>query len=104
MSKNIKIGRKVYQDVEYISCDCADEEGVERLYQDVTSTESGLPLTPATADTLGGVKVGQNLDVTDDGVLSVKTTDTAEEYNTKPITSAGVYAIVGNIDVLLKAI
>jgi hypothetical protein len=40
----------------------------------------------------------------DEGVLSVNTTDTAEPDNDLPITSAGVYAIVGNIEDALAAI
>lgn len=39
-----------------------------------------------------------------DGILSVNTTDKMEQDNTLPITSAGVYATVGNIEVLLKTI
>ena len=39
-----------------------------------------------------------------DGVLSVNTTDQMEQDNTRPITSAGVYATVGNIEALLKTI
>ena len=39
-----------------------------------------------------------------DGILSVNTTDRMEQDNTLPITSAGVYAAVGNIEALLKTI
>lgn len=39
-----------------------------------------------------------------DGVLSVNTTDQMEQDNTLPMTSAGVYAQVGNIEALLKTI
>lgn len=39
-----------------------------------------------------------------DGILSVNTTDLMEQDNTLPITSAGVYATVGNIEALLKTI
>ena len=39
-----------------------------------------------------------------DGVLSVNTTDIAEEDNTLPMSSAGVYTQIGNIEVLLKTI
>lgn len=39
-----------------------------------------------------------------DGVLSVNTTNDMEKDNTLPITSAGVYATVGNIEALLKTI
>lgn len=38
------------------------------------------------------------------GILSVNTTDQMEKDNTLPITSAGVYATVGNIEALLKTI
>ena len=36
--------------------------------------------------------------------ISVITTDEAKQNNTKPITSAGVYNIVGNINALLETI
>lgn len=39
-----------------------------------------------------------------DGVLSVNTTNEMEQDNTLPMTSAGVYATVGNIEALLKTI
>lgn len=60
--------------------------------------------TPAKENALGMVKVGENLNVTEDGVLSVTTTDGAEGDNTKPITSKAVHTIVGNIDTLLSII
>ena len=62
------------------------------------------PLTPATAETLGGIKVGENLSITDDGTLSVPTANDVEQDNTKPITSAAVYTEVGNINALLETI
>ena len=40
----------------------------------------------------------------ENGILSVNTTDMVEQDNTLPITSAGVYTTVGNIEVLLKTI
>lgn len=40
----------------------------------------------------------------ENGILSVNTTNQMEQDNTLPITSAGVYATVGNIEVLLKTI
>lgn len=39
-----------------------------------------------------------------EGVLSVNTTNEMEQDNTQPITSAGVYVTVGNIEALLKTI
>lgn len=38
------------------------------------------------------------------GILSVNTTNIMEEDNTLPISSAGVYATVGNIEALLKTL
>lgn len=59
----------------------------------------------------GGGGEGGGVDFTTDdtltlknGVLSVNTTDQMEQDNTLPITSAGVYATVGNIEALLKTI
>lgn len=70
--------------------------------------ESQLPVSEgmgfATRDTAGIIKVGENLSISEDGVLSVVTTDTAQQDNTKPITSAGVYTLAGNIEVLLAAL
>lgn len=40
----------------------------------------------------------------ENGILSVNTTNDMEQDNTRPITSAGVYATVGNIEALLKTI
>ena len=40
----------------------------------------------------------------EDGILSVNTTDQMEADNTQPITSAGVYTQVGNINALLATI
>ena len=37
----------------------------------------------------------------ENGILSVNTTNQAEEDNTKPITSSGVHTIVGNIGAIL---
>lgn len=70
--------------------------------------ESQLPVSEgmdfATRDTAGIIKVGENLAISEDGVLSVVTTDTAQQDNTKPMTSAGVYTLAGNIEVLLAAL
>ncbi len=40
----------------------------------------------------------------ENGILSVNTTDQMEQDNTLPITSAGVFATVGNIEAMLKTI
>lgn len=70
--------------------------------------ESQLPVSEgmdfASPDRAGIIKVGENLTISEDGVLSVVTTNTAEQDNTKPMTSAGVYTLAGNIEVLLAAL
>jgi hypothetical protein len=48
-------------------------------------------------------QVGETLKL-ENGVLSVNTTGNVEQDNTLPITSAGVFATVGNIEALLKTI
>lgn len=55
------------------------------------------------------VSVGVNFETDEtltlkNGILSVNTTDVMERDNTLPITSAGVYATVGNIEALLMTI
>lgn len=54
----------------------------------------------------GGINftTDNTLIMSEDGVLSVNTTDRMEQDNTLPITSAGVYTTVGNIEALLKTI
>ena len=58
----------------------------------------------ATRDTIGGIKIGDNLLISDDGVLSVETATAVEADNTLPITSAAVNTTVGNIETLLRKI
>lgn len=67
-------------------------------------TENPISVDIATAEKAGIVAVGKNLSITEDGVLSVETTDDAEQDNTKPITSAGVNLVVGNINAILAII
>lgn len=66
------------------------------------SFEGELPIASETK--AGIMKVGSNLTVTASGVVSVDTATEAEEDNTKPITSAAVHTVVGNIEVLLSTI
>ena len=73
------------------------------------SGELSLPagtsrLSPATTSTLGGIIVGEDLQITADGVLSVQKATSVEADNTHPITAAAVYTEVGNINALLATI
>lgn len=64
---------------------------------------SGI-LTPATKTRLGGIIVGNNLSVTENGTLSVDMAEDIEKDNTRPISSAQVYTSIGNINALLGEI
>lgn len=61
-------------------------------------------LTPATTETLGGIIVGEDLQITPEGVLSVVKASSVQSDNTHPITAAAVYTEVGNINALLATI
>ena len=81
------------------------EDGGATPEQIAAAVEKYLAANPPT----GGTGSGSSFKTDDtltlkDGVLSVNTTDLMEQDNTLPITSAGVYATVGNIEVLLKTI
>jgi hypothetical protein len=56
------------------------------------------------ASATGEFEVDENTMSYQNGVLSVNTADRAEADNTRPITSAAVYAEVGNIEILLQTI
>ncbi len=66
--------------------------------------EGGVALRPATKGRLGGIIVGEDLKITQNGVLSVDKATAEERDNTRPITSAAVYTEIGNIDALLQTI
>ena len=66
--------------------------------------QTGTELVPATVSTLGGIIVGSDLSITDNGVLSVDKATEVSEDNTKPITAAAVYTEIGNINAALATI
>lgn len=47
---------------------------------------------------------GENISISEDGMISVLTADTAEGDNTRPITSAAVATQLGNVEILLSTI
>ena len=82
-----------------------DEEGLRRyneLIQEKIKNSGGS--SGGSSGSTTNLKAGENINITDDGYISVVTTNEVEEDNTKPITSAAVYTEVGNINVLLKTI
>ena len=74
----------------------------QSIITDLETIRSGS--TPATVEKLGLVRIGENLKITKDGILSVDTANAVEQDNTKPITSAAVHATIGNIEALLAAL
>lgn len=82
---------------------------VDQENEDITLQVDGIErsdfhLEPATTTKLGGVIVGEDLEITPEGVLSVTKATSVEEDNTHPITAAAVYVEVGNINALLETI
>lgn len=71
---------------------------------DGTGSGGGGNVPVATDKVAGVVRVGANLAISADGVLSVVTADAAAQDNTRPITSAAVHAQIGNINALLETI
>lgn len=82
-------------------------ERLENVEQAIKEGGGGSGLTEipiASADRLGGIKVGANLLIDENGVLSVDTANVAQQDNTRPITSAAVHTELGNIEALLANI
>jgi hypothetical protein len=69
-----------------------------------TVVVGGTTLRPATENRLGGIMVGEDLQITQNGVLSIIKADHAEQDNTHPITAAAVFTEIGNINALLQTI
>lgn len=88
----------------------ADSEATVRTETDEDGNRKlvfGIPRGRDGGGTGGGGGVDFTTDETlvlENGILRVNTTDVAEADNTRPITSAGVYTIVGNINAILKSI
>lgn len=95
-------GRDGYTPVRGTDYWTADDIADIKKYID--GTASSCAATPATTEKLGVVRIGENLKITDAGVLSVDTSDAVEQGNMKPITSAAVYVEIGNINALLETI
>lgn len=79
-----------------------DPEFLSKFSEQNSTFKSSLSTKPvtmlgvATRTKLGGIIVGDNLDITKKGVLSVTTTDDVSFTNSKPITSKGVSIYAGN--------
>lgn len=69
-----------------------------------TVVVGGTALRPATTSSLGGIIVGEDLQITSTGLLSVVKANAVEQDNTHPITAAAVYTEIGNIEAILRTI
>ena len=78
-------------------------------------TPVGYTLPKATSSTLGGVEIGDNVDVDNDGKISIPTAtdlkfgvvkidNSITESSTNPVTSAAIYAVIGNVESALAQI
>ena len=81
-----------------------DGSGYEFTVTNGSGGGSGADVPIASETVAGIVRVGENLKIGADGVLSVDTATSVEEDNTRPVTSAAVQTTVGNIEILLKSI
>ena len=80
---------------------------IEKPYEEIATLEQEsqeiVTLENVGSGTGIAYKAGDNIKI-ENNVISVITTNDVEQNNTKPITSAGVYTTVGNINELLKMI
>lgn len=80
---------------------------IEKPYEEIATLEQEsqeiVTLENVGSGTGIAYKAGDNIKI-ENNVISVITTNDVEQNNTKPITSAGVYTTVGNINELLKKI
>jgi hypothetical protein len=77
---------------------------VKARFDSVDQTVAGIGGRLATTERLGSIIVGEDLQITPLGVLSVVKANRAEPDNTHPITAAAVFTEIGNINALLQTI
>ena len=98
-----QISESIYEQEEYLTI--LNEETAEYILPlDNENGENNIELKQE--NVISGVTPlvpGDNIQIKNN-VISVITTSDVEGDNTRPITSAGVYATVGNINELLKTI
>ncbi len=71
----------------------------------IVGVTAGTPISPeATRRKIGHTFKTDNTLKLENGVLSVNTANSVDQDNSLPVTSAAVYATVGNIEALLKTI
>lgn len=71
------------------------------------ATEEYVNANGANIDTSNFItkdKIGENLNIDENGIISVSTTSDLTGDKTRPMTASGVETIIGNIDILLETI
>lgn len=101
-------GAKGKDGVSIVRVDVNDNGTLTFVYDDGTSfTTEPLHITQSSEwDDVTNKpfeSLGDDL-IVEDGVLKIDKTNEVQADNTKPITSAGVHMVVGNIDALLETI
>lgn len=77
---------------------------IKAQFDSVDQIVAGIGGRLATTERLGSIIVGEDLQITPLGVLSVVKANRAERDNTHPITAAAVFTEIGNINALLQTI
>jgi hypothetical protein len=94
------LGGNVYTKDQTLSDAVREQLGLD---EGATPNDAFAALGMASGGESAHYTAGDNIKI-DGNVISVITTDAAEQDNTIPITSAGVYTQIGNINVLLSTI
>ena len=84
--------------------DYLEQNPVEVPVKSVNGKTGEVKLNAEDVGAISKLSIGNGLKFNTDGKLAVDTADTAEQDNTRPITSAAVYTEIGNIDAILKTI
>ena len=98
----------VYTESDILSYETLDDRlsSVEEKLEKQTDIDQAVEdYLTANPPEITPVKIdGTTLTMSEEGVISVNTTDEAVQDNTQPITSSGVYMCIGNINSLLETI
>lgn len=81
-----------------------DVEKVGKVTTITITDKNGQHVSSIEDGSVENVPIDNDTIVLKNGLLAVNTVNIAEADNSKPISSAGVQMIVGNIDVLLRGI
>jgi len=81
-----------------------EQEVSGMITEAIGQINQNLSIPIANKQELGGIIVGDHLEISEEGLLSVIVADNLTGDNTNPITAAAVYTQIGNINALLATI